>query len=95
MKNKFLILFIALATLASCSDKIELIPEDQLTVDAAFSNETLALGVLSGAYSAAQQDSLKESSRSSIGAKPIASCVCGNLELWESSDTASTIAVSP
>lgn len=42
-------------------------------------------------YSPAQQDSLKEESRSSIGAKPIASCVCGNLELWEISDTASTM----
>lgn len=42
-------------------------------------------------YSPEQQDSLKESSRSSIGAKPIASCLCGNLELWEISDTASTM----
>jgi hypothetical protein len=42
-------------------------------------------------YSPAQQDSLKESSRNSIGAKPISSCVCGNLELWEISDTASTM----
>lgn len=42
-------------------------------------------------YSPEQQDSLKESSRNSIGAKPVASCVCGNLELWEISDTASTM----
>lgn len=40
----------------SCDEEIELAPEDQLTQDVAFSNETLALGVLAGAYSAAQQD---------------------------------------
>ncbi len=45
-------------------------------------------------YSPEQQDSLKESSRNSIGAKPISSCVCGNLELWEISDTASTMTES-
>lgn len=42
-------------------------------------------------YSPEQQDSIKEESRNSIGAKPVASCVCGNLELWEISDTASTM----
>lgn len=56
MKNKFLIVFIAFATLVSCSDKLEFPPEDQLTQDVSFSTEELALGVLAGAYSAAQQD---------------------------------------
>ena len=45
-------------------------------------------------YTPEQQDSLKESSRNSIGAKPISSCVCGNLELWEISDTASAMTES-
>ncbi len=56
MKNKILIIFLVIATFTACSDRIELGPEDQLTQSVAFSNETLALGVLSGAYSAAQQD---------------------------------------
>jgi hypothetical protein len=45
-------------------------------------------------YNPAQQDSIKEESRNSIGAKSISSCVCGNLELWEISDTASTMTES-
>lgn len=56
MKNICLILMLVMATFWSCSDKIELDPEDQLTQDVAFSNKTLALGVLAGVYSAAQQD---------------------------------------
>ena len=49
-------LLLTTALLWSCDNKIQLDPEDQLTQDVAFSNETLALGVLAGIYSAAQQD---------------------------------------
>ncbi|HHC78240.1 MAG TPA: RagB/SusD family nutrient uptake outer membrane protein [Flavobacteriia bacterium] len=56
MKNKFLILLITAATFLSCDNKIDLAPEDQLTLPVSFSNKTLALGVLTGVYSAAQQD---------------------------------------
>ena len=38
-----------------------------------------------------EQDSLKAASAASIGATPVATCVCGDLELWEISDTASTM----
>jgi starch-binding outer membrane protein, SusD/RagB family len=40
----------------SCDDELNLAPEDQLTLPVSFSNEQTALGVLNGAYSAAQQD---------------------------------------
>lgn len=56
MTYKNIITVFILGSLFACADKLELAPEDQLTQDVAFSNETLALGVLSGAYSAAQQD---------------------------------------
>jgi len=42
-------------------------------------------------YSSAEQDSFKQAYSASIGATPIATCVCGDLELWEISDTASTM----
>lgn len=56
MKFKYILSFLLIGSIFSCAEKLELDPEDQLTQDVAFSNETLALGVLSGAYSAAQQD---------------------------------------
>ncbi|MEM9686472.1 MAG: RagB/SusD family nutrient uptake outer membrane protein, partial [Bacteroidota bacterium] len=56
MKNNVLILILIAAALLSCNNDLELAPEDQSTQDVAFSNETLARGVLMGAYSAAQQD---------------------------------------
>ncbi len=58
MKNiiSTVILLITTTVFISCSDKLELEPEDQFTLDAAFSSESAALGVLIGAYSAAQQD---------------------------------------
>lgn len=46
--------------------------------------------VLAG-LSPAQQDSLKRESRRSSGATPIDSCLCGAIELWEISDTSSTM----
>jgi len=42
-------------------------------------------------YSVNQQDSLKDASAEAMGATPIATCVCGDLELWEISDTATTM----
>lgn len=56
MKNNVLILILIATALLSCNNDLELAPEDQSTQDVAFSNETLARGVLMGAYSAAQQD---------------------------------------
>ena len=57
MKNKFIIALLTSMVILSCSDsELDLAPEDQLTQDVAFSNESLALGVLTGVYSAAQQD---------------------------------------
>lgn len=56
MKFKYIISFLLIFTYFSCGEKLDLLPEDQLTVDVAFSNGSLALGVLTGAYSAAQQD---------------------------------------
>lgn len=55
------------------------------TVVVQFHPDTLAQ------YTAAEQDSLKAASSEAIGATPIATCVCGDLELWEISDTASTM----
>jgi len=40
----------------SCDSQLDLAPEDRLTQEVAFSNKTTALGVLTGVYSAAQQD---------------------------------------
>lgn len=56
MKYKYIFTLFLTGTMWSCAEKLDLAPEDQLTQDVAFSNETLALGVLAGAYSAAQQD---------------------------------------
>lgn len=35
-----------------------------------------------------QQDSVKRAAREALGAKPIDECLCGDIELWEVSDTA-------
>lgn len=35
-----------------------------------------------------QQDSVKKAAREALGAKPIDECLCGDIELWEVSDTA-------
>ncbi len=56
MKNIILTGVLATLVLSCSSDKIEIAPEDQLTQEVSFSNKSLALGVLTGAYSAAQQD---------------------------------------
>ncbi|MGQ3676831.1 RagB/SusD family nutrient uptake outer membrane protein [Tenacibaculum discolor] len=56
MKNKLLAIIILAVTFLSCDDKLDLSPEDQLTLPVSFSNKTLALGVLNGIYSASQQD---------------------------------------
>ncbi|MFD0860956.1 RagB/SusD family nutrient uptake outer membrane protein [Sungkyunkwania multivorans] len=56
-KNKFIIAALLSGfTFLSCDSDLDIAPQDQLTQDVAFSNETLARGVLAGAYSAAQQD---------------------------------------
>lgn len=47
---------IASLALYSCDNELELAPEDILTQDVAFSNETTTKGVLTGVYSTAQQD---------------------------------------
>ncbi len=44
-------------------------------------------GTLSG-LTKKQQDSVKQAVRDSLGAKPIDECLCGDIELWEVSDTA-------
>jgi subtilisin family serine protease len=50
-----------------------------------FHPDTLAL------YSAAGQDSLKLAIRSQMGAVPLEVCLCGDIELWGISDTASSM----
>lgn len=42
-------------------------------------------------YTPAQQDSLKSAIRESLGAEPIDECLCGDIELWSISDTASAM----
>ena len=47
---------LASMVLVACDKDLELAPEDILTQDVAFSNETTTRGVLTGVYSTAQQD---------------------------------------
>lgn len=57
MKNRILTIILATGLMVvSCDSQLDLKPEDRLTQEVAFSNETTALGVLTGVYSAAQQD---------------------------------------
>jgi hypothetical protein len=64
MKRYNKILFIVIAIFCiSCEDELQLQPEDQLTLPVSFSNEETALGVLTGAYSAAQQDDVLNGTR--------------------------------
>lgn len=56
MKNKLIAIIILAVTLIGCENKLDLAPEDQLTLPVSFSNKSLALGVLNGVYSASQQD---------------------------------------
>ena len=51
----------------SCDDELDLQPEDILTKEVAFSNETTTNGVLNGAYSAAQQDDVLNGTPQTIG----------------------------
>lgn len=50
----------------SCDEELELRPEDQLTLDTSFDNEANARGVLTGAYSTAQQDDVLNGTRQAI-----------------------------
>ena len=52
----FMFLGAASLVLSSCEDQLEITPQDQLTQEVSFSNETTTRGVLTGVYSAAQQD---------------------------------------
>ena len=45
-----------LGVASSCESNLEVLPEDSIVNELAFSNETLALGVVTGIYSSAQQD---------------------------------------
>lgn len=52
-----LILLVAVfGVFSSCEDRLDVLPEDSLVNELAFANETLALGVVEGMYSSAQQD---------------------------------------
>ncbi|HKJ49720.1 MAG TPA: RagB/SusD family nutrient uptake outer membrane protein, partial [Christiangramia sp.] len=62
--NKLILLLLSVFVI-SCDDELELQPEDQLTLDVSFSNKETALGVLTGAYSAAQQDDVLNGTRQS------------------------------
>ncbi len=55
-KNIIYLLLISVLGFTSCDDELQLEPEDQLTLPVSFSNKETSLGVLTGAYSAAQQD---------------------------------------
>lgn len=58
MKNLKILagIFMSTALLVGCDDELDLAPEDILTQDVAFSNESTTRGVLAGVYSTAQQD---------------------------------------
>ena len=45
-----------LGVASSCEDRLEVLPEDSIVNELAFSNEVLAKGVVTGIYSSAQQD---------------------------------------
>lgn len=60
--NKLILIFLSVFVV-SCDEELDLQPEDQLTLDVSFSNEETALGVLTGAYSAAQQDDVLNGTR--------------------------------
>lgn len=62
--NKLILLLLSVFVI-SCDDELDLQPEDQLTLDVSFSNKETALGVLTGAYSAAQQDDVLNGTRQS------------------------------
>lgn len=67
MRKIYLVSLLSIGILFSCDDNIQLEPEDQLTQAVAFSNKTLALGVLAGAYSAAQQDDVLNGTNQLMG----------------------------
>ena len=60
--NKLILIFLSVFVV-SCDDELNLQPEDQLTLDVSFSNKETSLGVLTGAYSAAQQDDVLNGTR--------------------------------
>lgn len=47
-----------LAIAFACNTELDILPEDEIVIESAFSNRSLALGVLEGAYSVAQQDNV-------------------------------------
>lgn len=65
-KNIILLLLISVLGFTSCDDELQLDPEDQLTLPVSFSNKETSLGVLTGAYSAAQQDDVLNGTRQAI-----------------------------
>lgn len=65
-KNKILLLLLSFMVFISCDDELEIQPEDQLTLNTAFDNESNARGVLIGAYSAAQQDDVLNGTRQAM-----------------------------
>ncbi len=67
MRKIYLVSLLSIGILFSCDDNLQLEPEDQLTQAVAFSNKTLALGVLAGAYSAAQQDDVLNGTNQLMG----------------------------
>ena len=54
--NPFILLIGVFGIFSSCEDRLDVLPEDSLVNEVAFANETLALGVVEGMYSSAQQD---------------------------------------
>lgn len=67
MRKIYLVSLLAVGVLFSCDESLQLEPEDRLTQEVAFSNESLARGVLAGAYSAAQQDDVLNGTNQLMG----------------------------
>ncbi|WP_168731213.1 RagB/SusD family nutrient uptake outer membrane protein [Robertkochia marina] len=69
MKSLKYIAKIACASLllVACDNELDLAPEDILTQEVAFSNETTTLGVLTGVYSTAQQDDVLNGTNQLMG----------------------------
>ena len=67
-KIKFLLFGLGLLAISSaCEDDLDILPEDEVVIESAFANRALALGVLEGMYSLAQQDNVLNGTSQFIG----------------------------
>jgi hypothetical protein len=55
-KINIVLLFVSVALFFACESKLDVLPEDSIVNELAFADESLALGVVEGMYSSAQQD---------------------------------------